>query len=102
MFGRITPHVSGNWIILPEKSFDLDSFEHIGIEPSFFPILVDDNREPTWCIVGTTRSEHVTIQIHEDSEEMIRDLYREVVDYLDYKKYYNGEHLVDPRERMRR
>lgn len=98
MFNRITPHVSGNWIILPEKSFDLNSFEHIGIEPGFLPILVDDNREPTWFIFGTTRNEHVTIQIYEASEEMIRDLYREVVDYLDNKR----EHLVDPRERMRR
>ena len=102
MFGRITPHVSGNWIILPERSFDLNNFEHIGIEPGFLPILVGDDREPTWCIIGTTRSEHVTIQIHEDSEEMIRDLYREVVDYLDHKKYYDDRYLVDPRERMRR
>ena len=87
MFNRVTPHVSGNWIILPERSFDLDSFEHIGIEPGFLPILAGDNSEPTWCIFGTTRSEHVTIQIHESSEEIIRDLYREVVKYLDHKDH---------------
>ena len=99
MFGRIAPHVSGNWIILPEKSFDLNSFEHIGIEPSFFPLLAGDDREPTWCIVGTTRNEHVTIQIHEDSEEMINDLYREVVRYLDHKDC-DGP-ILKPMERRR-
>lgn len=98
----ITPHVAAGWIILPEKSFDLNSFEHIGIASGFLPILVYDNSDPTWCIFGTTRSEHVTIQIYEASEEIIKDLYQDVVDYLDHKKYYDDKHLADPMERMRR